>query len=112
MITGVLGLFWSSQFYLVGMYGVPFSWWIPTIALASLCLIAGALTRGFVRGDWVGWFPVIGGGILSAYFVPAVANAVLSFSRGRMVGGPALAFRLITVGLILSVFLQATRSKF
>jgi hypothetical protein len=85
--TGLLKLFWSSQFYLFGRYGVPFSWWIPTIAVASLYLEVGALIGFFILGDWIGWFPIIGGGILLAYIALAVVKAVLSYSHAQVVSG-------------------------
>jgi hypothetical protein len=111
LITGLVGLFWASQFYLIGMYGVPFSWWIPAIAFASLLLIVGALLGWLLRSSWAEWFSLIGAALLSAYFVPAIAYVIWSYFRGTAVGGLELAVRVATAGLTLYVFVQAMRSK-
>lgn len=111
LITGLAGLFWASQFYLIGMYGIPFSWWIPVIAFASLLLIVGALLGWLLRGSWVEWFSLVGAALLSAYFAPAIAYLIWSYFCGTAVGGLELAVRVATAGLTFCVFAQAIRSK-
>ena len=32
LLTGLVGLYWSIQLTLIGMYGAPFSWWYAAVA--------------------------------------------------------------------------------
>lgn len=102
-------LFWSSQFYLFGRYGVPFSWWIPAIAAASLYLEVGALIGFFILGDWIGFSDHWRWHSFGLYRACCCeGGAVLLSSAGRRWIG----FGLVTANRMLSVFCRRQDRSF
>ena len=109
MLTGCLcvaaalaGLFWTIRLYLMGMYGVPFSWWYPILLLGSLSLLVGGCLSWLPSRGWADWLPLFGSVVLVAYFVPAMIETLRAYFMGEVVGGAQLVGRLFSVALVLA----------
>jgi hypothetical protein len=107
-VTAIAGLFWTVRLYLMGMYGAPFSWWYPVMALGSLSLLVGTFVSA--RG-WTQWLPLFGSVVLAAYFIPAIIETLQAYFKGEVVGGPQLFGRLFSVVLVLASLVVSITSK-
>jgi hypothetical protein len=101
LLTGLVGLFWSVQLTLTGMYGTPFSWWYAAVAAGSLILILGAILVWASGRAWTEWVPLVGSVVLAAYFVPAIIVTLRRYAQGQAPGGTELAIRVVVVLLVL-----------
>lgn len=111
LLTGLVCLYWSIQLTFMGMYGTPFSWWYAAVAGGSLMLILGAIL-GWTSGQaWTDWVPLVGSGILAAYFIPAIIVTFDRHRQGQAPGGTALSGRAVVVILVLASFAVAASKK-
>jgi hypothetical protein len=111
-LTGLVGIFWSIQLTLIGMYGVPFSRWYAAIALGGGILILGAICVWITAQPWAAWIPLVGSLILAGYFVPAMVVTAYRCIRGEAPVGIELVIRVVVVALILFCVSVAANNKF
>lgn len=107
-VTAIAGFFWTIRLYLMGMYGAPFSWWYPVMALGSLSLLVGAFVSS--RG-WTQWSPLFGSFVLAAFFVPAIIETLQAYFKGEVVGGTQLFGRILPVILVLASLAVSIAAK-
>jgi hypothetical protein len=112
LLTGLLGLYWSIQLTLTGMYGTPFSWWYAVVAVGALTLILGAVLVWASGRAWTEWVPLIGSVVLASYFIPATIVIIHRYVQGQAPGGAELAIRLFLVLLVLLSLGTAASDKF
>jgi hypothetical protein len=101
LLTGLVGLYWSIQLTLMGMYGTPFSWWYAAVAGGSLILILGAILGWSSGRAWTAWVPLVGSVVLAAYFIPAIIVTIYRCVQGQAPVGMELAIRVVVVLLVL-----------
>jgi hypothetical protein len=71
VFTALAACYWAIYLVLTGLYGVTFSFWSVSLLSGAIVLLAGAIMGWTTAVHWVRWLPVIGGGVIAAYFVPA-----------------------------------------
>jgi hypothetical protein len=85
VLTAVTGFGWSVYFTMLGLYGVPFSWWTVEIFAGSLVLLVGGIASWATARNWARWMPLMGSGLLAVFFLTAfiinVAGYLGTFSR-------------------------------
>jgi uncharacterized membrane protein len=104
LVVGLVGLYWSIELTLIGMYGVPFSWWYAAIALGGIVLILGAICVWATTQAWAEWVSFVGSLILAAYFVPAIIVTAYRCIMGQTPVGIELLIRVIVVALVVFCF--------
>ncbi len=72
LVTAVAGFYWSIYFTMLGLYGVPFSWWIVEIFVGSLVLLVGAIACWATPRKWARWTTFIGSSLLAVFFLTAL----------------------------------------
>ena len=112
LLTGLVGLYWSIQLTLIGMYGAPFSWWYAAVAVGSVILILGAILAWTSGRAWTEWVPLAGSVVLAAYFIPAIIVTFYRYAQGHAPGGTELAVRVAVVLLVLVSLGVAASNKF
>jgi hypothetical protein len=110
LLTGLVGLYWSVQLTLLGMYGMPFSWWYAAVFVGSLILILGAILVWASGRPWTEWVPLVGSIVLAAYFIPAIVVTFRGYAQGRVSGGLELAMRVAVVLLVIVSLAAAARN--
>jgi hypothetical protein len=110
LLTGLVGLYWSVQLTLLGMYGMPFSWWYASIFIGSLILILGAILVWVSGQPWTDWVPLVGSVVLAAYFIPAIAVTLSRYAQGQAPGGVGLVIRVAVVLLVIVTLAVAARN--
>ncbi|MGE0407040.1 MAG: hypothetical protein AB7O65_12140 [Candidatus Korobacteraceae bacterium] len=79
LLTAALGLYWSIYLTMTGMYGLPFSRWFVVVFIGGLVLLLGAIFWWTSARAWTRWLPIIGSGMLAAYFLPAFVSNIQEF---------------------------------
>jgi hypothetical protein len=110
LLTGLVGLYWSVQLTLLGIYGMPFSWWYASIFIGSLILILGAILVWASGRPWTDWVPLVGSIVLAAYFIPAIIVTLRRYAQGQAPGGVGLAVRVAVVLLVIASLAVASRN--
>jgi hypothetical protein len=110
LLTGLVGLYWSVQLTLLGMYGMPFSWWYASIFIGSLILILGAILFWASGRPWTEYMPLVGSIVLAAYFIPAIIITLRGYAQGRVPGGMGLSIHVAVVLLVIVSLAVAARN--
>ncbi len=101
LLAALIGFYWSIWMTLTGLYGMPFSWWYAELFAGSLLLVTGALLTWFSKRKWARWLPLLGSGMLAAFFVPALW---LALPAGRADLVRVLDVVIVAISLILAAF--------
>ena len=70
--AALVGFYWSFYLTMTGLYGVPFSPWYIVLFVGALVMLIGAIFWWTSAKSWTRWFPIIGSGMLAAFFLPAL----------------------------------------
>lgn len=103
LVTALVGFYWSIYLTLTGLYGIPFSRWYVVIFIGAVVLFIGAILWWASSSEWTRWFPIIGSGLLSAYFVPA---GIVLIRQGRID-----LIRVLIVALVLASLVVAIKER-
>jgi phosphatidylglycerophosphate synthase len=103
-----LGLGWLIYTVVAGSYSPSFPWWYIFLLLGSLLLVGCTTVMRNSDKHWEKWPPVMGTGLLAAYFVPAAVVTLRRYAQGKVIASAAqLGTRLAIVTFVVVCFTVA-----
>jgi hypothetical protein len=100
LAAALVGLYYSISLAGAGLYGAPVSFarWSAVLLLGSALLAGCAALGPASKRPWTRWPAVVGSGILTAYFIPAVFGTLRHYARGEVIASTVqLGARLASV---------------
>lgn len=101
VIDATLGFGWT--FYIAGSYSPSFPWRYVPLPLGWIFLAGCTALTWNSKKHWTKWLPVVGTGLIAAYFVPATVATIPRYARGEVIASTTQVGIALTVAAFVAV---------